>query len=64
MEPLVAMETATLTEFIPRVTGFGVNVHVEFAGSPEQVSAMGLLNEPPTGIRSIEYFAVPPGGTD
>jgi hypothetical protein len=39
-----------LAVFAPGTTEAGANEHFKLLGSPEQVSATALLNEPPCGV--------------
>ena len=47
---LVEIVIATVAVPLPGVTGFGVKLHVEFAGPPEQDKLTALVKVGPTGM--------------
>jgi hypothetical protein len=46
---VVEIVTTTAAELAPGVTGFGLKLHSEIAGAPEQDRVTALANDEPTG---------------
>lgn len=54
------MVRTELAVFPPGMTEAGANEHFRLLGSPAQVSATALLNEPPCGVTSTVEVPAPP----